>query len=351
VNKWYIDKGPDSDVVVSSRVRLARNFNNYPFPIRSNKEQQLNVIQETCEALFSGNSKLKESMDLYLFKDVPPIKKQIMVEKHLISKELARSNLEAGALISKDEQISIMFNEEDHLRIQCLASGMQLEKAFDICNYLDNLIAEKIDYAFNSAIGYLTSCPTNVGTAIRVSAMLHLPALTITGFIRTVLESCGKLGLSVRGLYGENSEAYGNMYQLSNQITLGKKEEDIIMSVKNISFQIMEQERLLRKELVNKQGSKLEDRIMRSYGILRYSRSLSSNEAFQRLSDIRLGITLGFIKELSEIDVSEMMLMIEPGNLQQMEGKTLKPDERDTVRAGYIRNYIEKKLMSNGRYF
>ncbi len=340
MKKWYIDAGPDSDVVVSSRVRLARNVQAYPFPHRSSNEQQEKIISETCEALFTDNPILEKSLDLVRFKDISPIEKQVMVEKHLISKELVESNLETGALISKDEQISIMINEEDHLRIQCLASGMQLDKVFDLCNLLDDTISEKIDIAYNDKIGYLTSCPTNVGTGIRVSLMLHLPALVMTGYIRPVLESCGKLGVAVRGLYGENTEAYGNMYQLSNQITLGKSEKDIVMSIQNIGGQVIEQERLLRKELIKKNPGKLEDRIMRSYGILRFCRMLTSEEALKRLSDLRLGINLGYIKELSETDINEMVLNIQPGNLLKDARKMLKPEERDTKRAEYVRNRI-----------
>ncbi|HBR03731.1 MAG TPA: protein arginine kinase [Ruminiclostridium sp.] len=349
MNKWYIDIGPDSDVVVSSRIRLARNFKEYPFPQRSLPEQQENVIRETCDALFSNNPKLQDSFSLMRFKELSPVEKQVLVEKHLVSKELAESSLEVGALISKDEQISIMFNEEDHLRIQCLASGMQLEKAFDICNYLDNLISEKIEYAFNDTIGYLTSCPTNVGTAIRVSLQLHLPALTMTGYIRSILESCGKLGLAVRGLYGENTEASGNMYQISNQITLGKSENDIVMSIKSISYQIIEQERLLRTKLLSKSGNVLEDRIMRSYGILRYCRNLSSDEALQKLSDVRLGIDLGLITGLTEIDINEMILGIQPGSLQKTAGKLLNQEERDYLRANYVRKHIEDKSEDKGK--
>ncbi len=343
MSKWYIDAGPDSDIVVSSRVRLARNFEAYPFPQRSTKEDQENIINETCNALFTGHPELKESLSLVRFKELQPIQRQVLVEKHLISKELAESNLETGALISDDEQISIMINEEDHLRIQCLAAGMQLDKAFELCNFLDDTISEKIDYAFDDKIGYLTSCPTNAGTAIRVSIMLHLPALTMTGYIRAFLESCGKLGLAVRGLYGENTEAYGNMYQLSNQITLGKSEKDIVESIKSIGHQIIEQERLLRKELLKRNTRKFEDRIMRSYGILKFSRILTSEEALKRLSDIRLGINLGIIKDMSEMDVNEMVLKIQPGSLQKYAGKLLKPDDRDSIRAEYVRNKIDEK--------
>lgn len=347
MSKWYIDAGPDSDVVVSSRVRLARNFSAYPFPQRSTQEEREKIISESCHALFDDNPVLKESLDLVRFKDILPVDRQVLVEKHLVSKELAECDSEVGALISKDEQISIMINEEDHLRIQCLASGMQLEKVFELCNFLDDAISEKIDYAYSDTIGYLTSCPTNVGTAIRVSLMLHLPALTMTGYIRPVLESCGKLGLAVRGLYGENTEAYGNMYQLSNQVTLGKSEKDIVMSIKTIGYQIIEQERLLRLEILRSNPKKLEDRIMRSYGILRFARILTSEEALKRLSDLRLGINLGLIRKLSETDVNEMVLKIQPGNLQKYAGKTLNPEERDSKRAEYVRNRIKESQEPN----
>jgi protein arginine kinase len=343
MSKWYIDAGPDSDIVVSSRVRLARNFEEYPFPQRSSTEDQQKIIDETCHALFTGNPELERRLTLILFKELQPIQRQVLVEKHLVSKELAESSLETGALISDDEQISIMINEEDHLRIQCLTAGMQLDKAFALCNSIDDTIAEKIDYAFHDKIGYLTSCPTNVGTAIRVSIMLHLPALTMTGYIRAFLDSCGKLGLAVRGLYGENTEAYGNMYQLSNQVTLGKSEKDIVDSIKSIGYQIIEQERLLRQELLKKNARKFEDRIMRSYGILKFSRILTSEEALKRLSDIRLGINLGIIKDMTEMDVNEMILNIQPGNLQQYAGKLLNPDNRDSVRAEYVRNKMGEK--------
>ncbi|MGI6123840.1 MAG: protein arginine kinase [Acetivibrionales bacterium] len=343
MSKWYIDAGPDSDIVMSSRVRLARNFEAYPFPQRSSIEVQKSIINETCNALFKGRPEFRDSLFLFRFKDLQPIQRQILVEKHLVSKELAESSLETGAIISEDEQISIMINEEDHLRIQCLAAGMQLDKAFELCNSIDDTISEKIDYAFNDKIGYLTSCPTNVGTAIRVSIMLHLPALTMTGYIRAFLESCGKLGLAVRGLYGENTEAHGSMYQLSNQITLGKSEKDIVESIKSIGYQIIEQERLLRQELLKKNKKKFEDRIMRSYGILKFSRILTSEEALKRLSDIRLGINLGIIKDLSEMDVNEMILKIQPGSLQEYAGRLLKSDDRDSIRADYVRNKMNRK--------
>jgi protein arginine kinase len=347
MKKWYIDVGPDSDVVISSRVRLARNFEAYPFPSRSSPEQQRAVIKETVEALTGDDAEFKAGFTYIDFKKLDETQKLVYVEKRLVSKELAESRREVGLLISNDEQISIMINEEDHLRIQCLASGMQLERAFEICNYIDNKLSQKIDFAFNDLFGYLTSCPTNIGTAIRASIMLHLPALTMTGYIRSVLESCGKLGLAVRGLYGENTEARGNMYQLSNQITLGKSEQDIVMSIKTITDQIIEQERLLRAEILKRNGVALEDKIMRSFGTLKYARTISSDEALQRLSDVRLGIDAKLISDLDQTDVNEMMLQIQPGSLQQYFGRPLTTDELESVRASYIRDHIAGKSGRN----
>ena len=343
MERWYIDKGPDSDVVISSRVRLARNFEAYPFPSRSSVEQQRVIIDETIEALTDDDAEFKEGFSYIDFKNLDETEKLVYIEKRLVSKELSECGHETGLMLSNDEQISIMINEEDHLRIQCLASGMQLEKVFEICNYIDNQLSRKINFAFNDVFGYLTSCPTNIGTAIRASLMLHLPALTMTGYIRSILESCGKLGLAVRGLYGENTEAHGNMYQLSNQITLGKNERDIVMSIKTINSQIIEQERLLRGEILRRNGLQLEDKIMRSFGALKYARTLTSDEALQRLSDVRLGINAELITDLDETDVNEMMLQIQPGNLRQYSGRQLKTDEIEIVRASYIRDHIANK--------
>lgn len=343
MKRWYIDKGPDSDVVVSTRVRLARNFEEYPFPSRCSRQQQREIIQKTVDALTGDDLELRKGFTVIDFKNMDLNERLVYVEKRLVSKELAASDQEVGLILSNDEQISIMINEEDHLRIQCLAAGMQLEKASEICNYIDNLLSQKIDFAFDDTFGFLTSCPTNIGTAIRASLMLHLPALTMTGHINALLENCGKLGLSVRGLYGENTEARGCLYQLSNQITLGKSEQDIVMSMKTIAYQVTEQERLLRREMMQRNGLQMEDKIMRSYGILKYARTLSSEEAMERLSDVRFGIFAGLITNLDETDVNEMMLRIQAGSLQKFAGRSLRSDEMEAVRASYIRNHIAKK--------
>lgn len=343
MDKWYISKGPDSDVILSSRVRLARNFKKYPFPHRTTPEQQRQIIEETKNALFSGNQMMSENFSYIDFAGLDAVEKAVLVEKHVVSKELLETNRLCGVLLSRDERISIMINEEDHLRIQCLATGMQLTEAWETCTNIDDLLSESIDFSWDENLGYLTSCPTNIGTAIRASVMMHLPALTMTGYIKPVLEALGKLGMAVRGMYGENTEASGNMFQLSNQITLGKSEEDILLSIRNITSQIVEQERSLRQHLLNENKYQLEDRIFRSFGILQNSRIISTDECLRRLSDLRLGVDMGIIEDISIESINELMLMVQPGNLQKKEGRILDANERDIVRAKLVREILNKQ--------
>lgn len=343
MDKWYINKGPDSDVILSSRVRLARNFKKYPFPHKTTPEQQRQIIEETKNALFSGNRNMADNFTYIDFTGLDAVEKAVLVEKHVVSKELLETNRISGILLSNDERISIMINEEDHLRIQCLATGMQLSEAWEICTGIDDLLSETIDFCWDENIGYLTSCPTNIGTAIRASVMMHLPALTMTGYIKPVLEALGKLGMAVRGMYGENTEASGNMFQLSNQITLGKSEEDILLSIKNIATQIIEQERSLRQHLLNQNKYQLEDRVFRSFGILKNSRIISTDECLKRLSDLRLGVDMGIIEGISIKSINELILSVQPGNLQKREGRILDANERDIVRARLVREILNKQ--------
>lgn len=336
---WYIEKGPESDVVMSSRVRLARNFRDYPFPFKMKREEGEKVIQKVKDAVFNSSTATTD----YEFKDMlkmEPIDKQILVEKHLISPNLMVGRVASAAIISKDEKVSIMINEEDHLRIQCLFSGLQLDKAWELCDKIDSLLEENIDYSFSEKFGYLTCCPTNLGTGIRASAMLHLPALTMTGYIRGMLEICGKLGIAVRGIYGENSEALGNLFQISNQITLGQSEEEIINNITNIGNQIINQERTLRSELYKQNPFRFEDKIYRSLGILSNARIISSEESFKLISDVRLGVDMGIIKNIDVTKLNEILLNIQPANLQKNFEKTLSPDDRDIKRAEMIREKL-----------
>ncbi|HOQ01469.1 MAG TPA: protein arginine kinase [Acetivibrio clariflavus] len=336
---WYIEKGPESDVVMSSRVRLARNFKDYPFPFKMSREDAEKVVERVKDAILNRSIATSN----YEFKDMlkmNPIDKQALVEKHLISPNLVNERVPSAAIISKDEKVSIMINEEDHLRIQCLFPGLQLDKAWELCDKIDSLLEENIDYAFSEKYGYLTCCPTNLGTGIRASAMLHLPALTMTGYIRGMLDACGKLGIAVRGIYGENSEALGNLFQISNQITLGLSEEEIINNVTNIGNQIINQERTLRAELYRQNPYRFEDKVYRSLGILSNARIISSEESFKLISDVRLGVDMGIIKNIDVAKLNEILLYIQPANLQKIFDRTLSPDERDIKRADLIREKL-----------
>lgn len=336
---WYIEKGPESDVVMSSRVRLARNFKDYPFPFKMSKDEGEKVIEKVKDAIFNSNAATCD----FEFKDMQkmnPIDRQVLVEKHLISPNLAGGKAESAAIISRDEKISIMVNEEDHLRIQCMYPGLQLDKAWELCDKMDSLLEENIDYAFSENYGYMTCCPTNVGTGIRASAMLHLPALTMTGYIKGMLEICGKLGMTVRGIYGENSDVYGNLYQISNQITLGQSEEEIINNITNIGKQIINQERILRTELYKQNPFRFEDKIYRSLGILSNARIISSEECFKLISDVRLGVVMGIIKDIDVSKLNEILLKIQPANLQMNFENPLSPEERDIKRAEMIREKL-----------
>lgn len=329
-----------SDVAVSSRVRLARNINNLPFPARMNREQGLKVIEMVKDSIFKSSEAVAENLVMFDMQKLNPVDRQVLVEKHLISPDFTEGKLDRAAIISRDEIISVMVNEEDHVRLQCIYPGMQLDKAWQLCNRLDLLMEEKLEFAFDPGSGYLTCCPTNLGTGIRASVMLHLPALAMTGYISGVLEACGKLGLAVRGIYGENSQALGNMYQISNQVTLGQTEEEIIASINNVTGQIIDQERMLRKELYRQSASRFEDRIYRSLGILSNARIISTEESLKLLSDVRLGVDMKLIGGIAANTLNEIMLYIQPAILQKLSGKALAPDERDIRRAELIRKSL-----------
>lgn len=342
MREWYIKNGPESDVVMSTRIRLARNFNDFPFPSKMSREDGEKVLDNVKEAIFGRGRAISENFQFEDIQKMDPIQRQALVEKHLISPDLAESQAHGGVVISDDEKISIMINEEDHLRIQCLFAGLQLKEAWDLCNKIDNLLEETIDYAFDERFGYLTCCPTNIGTGIRASVMLHLPALVMTGYIKGILEICSKLGIAVRGLYGENTEASGNMFQISNQVSLGQTEDEIISSINSITRQIIDQERSIRKELHKQNAYRFEDKIYRSLGLLSNARIISSEEALKLLSDVRLGVYMGIINDININVLNEIQLLVQPANLQKSVGRALSPDERDIKRAEVIRNKLKR---------
>ncbi|HLR09200.1 MAG TPA: protein arginine kinase [Bacillota bacterium] len=337
LSPWMREEGPDSDIVLSSRIRLARNFDNFTFPILANKEDLEHVYNFFQETFARVSFQDYKNLEFIPMSHLSAIEKQVLVEKHLVSPSLAEKSQYAATLIPENEQVSIMINEEDHMRIQLYFPGFQLDKALEKVFELDDWLEEKIDYAFDETKGYLTSCPTNVGTGMRASVMMHLPALALTQQINRMIPAINQLGLVVRGIYGEGSDALGNIFQISNQITLGKTEQDIVEDLQSVVRQLIEHERNARIRLMEQSGMRLEDRIYRSYGVLSYSRIIESKEAARCLSDVRLGIDLDIIKDVQRTILNELVVLTQPGFLQQYAQKTLTAMERDVLRASLIR--------------
>lgn len=345
VSEWMRVKGPQSDIVFSSRIRLARNLTSQPFPMLSPNSQAQKVVQMVEKALqASKGHPILGNAELIRMDQLTDLQKKVLVEKHLISPHLAEESHAGAVILSQDEAVSIMINEEDHLRIQCLFPGLQLHDAWNVADSLDDWFEQYLTFSFDEKMGYLTACPTNVGTGIRASVMVHLPALALTQQLNQLIPAITQVGLAVRGIYGEGSEALGNLYQVSNQTTLGLSETDIIDKLQGVVRQMIEHEQHARKHLQEVSSIQLEDRIFRSYGQLRTARIIDTREAMKYLSDVRLGIDLGLIRELPANVMNELMVMTQPGFLQQYAKNRLDPNERDIRRAILIR---ERLSMDN----
>ncbi|MEH7437860.1 protein arginine kinase [Neobacillus drentensis] len=341
VSSWMSEEGPDSDIVLSSRIRLARNFDAYKFPTLFSHEEAKKII-ENLEEIFQKTDLQKfGQMELLKVDSMQPLQKRVLVEKHLISPNLAEDSPYGAVLLTENEEVSIMINEEDHIRIQCLFPGLQLSEALDAANEIDDWLESNIQYAFDEQYGYLTSCPTNVGTGLRASVMMHLPGLILTQQINRIIPAINQLGLVVRGIYGEGSEALGNIFQISNQITLGKSEVDICRDLKGVVSQLISQERSAREALRKTSNIQLEDRVFRSLGVLTNSRIIETKEAARCLSDVRLGIDMGLIDNMPKTILNELMILTQPGFLQQYAGGPLRPHERDIRRAALIRERLK----------
>lgn len=330
---WYKDN--NSDIAVSTRIRLARNLDKTPFPnaLKDTKD----VTEKIKNAILGSNSTLAKDFDFIDLDNTPTIRKQEMAEEHLISPVMCEGKGKS-VLVSKDKTMSIMLMEEDHIRLQIIKDGYALEDAYSLASKVDDVIEENVTYAFDNDFGYLTACPTNTGTGMRASVMLHLPALTMTENINKVIASAGSLGIEVRGLYGEGTKAYGSLYQISNRVTLGMTEEQSLERLKNIVGQVIEMETKARKALTDNSMDALSDKLYRSYGTLKYARSISSSEAKSLLSDVMLGQNLGILPMEGKITPLECMVITEPALL--CGGKELSPAERDKKRAELIRNNI-----------
>jgi len=331
---WYLETGKEFDVVLTSRIRLARNIQEIPF-IGEHRKEVLNKIEQIVPNIGYGLKMLKlENMD--------DITRMELVEKNLISPEFALDNKEERAiLINEEENICIMINEEDHLRIQVFGAGLEIENIMNLAIEIDEKIGKLIHYAYNNKYGFLTSCPSNVGTGARASVMVHLPALTKTGNINKILDVVNNFGMNIRGIYGENSQTQGNMYQISTKQSLGISEKEIVKNIKLITEKIIEQERLARKYLI-KNRVELEDKVYRSFGILKYCKKISSKECNQLLSDVRLGTDLGIIQELTDLKVSKMQLFTKPANLQKFYGQKFDACSRDIKRAEILKQIIKE---------
>ncbi|MCR6543920.1 protein arginine kinase [Dehalobacterium formicoaceticum] len=343
-SKWTEGKGPDADIVISSRVRLARNIKNMPFPYMLSEEKEQEILNAIKDIIETPGFREKMGTFYYIpLNEIDQLEKQMLVEKHLISPQFAQSKGYKGVIVREDESLSIMVNEEDHFRIQCLLPAMQLNDAWVLANQMDDILEQTLEFAFDKEKGYLTSCPTNVGTGMRASVMLHLPGLVFTRMGYQIFSTMGQIGLTVRGMYGEGSEASGNLFQISNQVTLGLTEEDIINHLTSVTLQVIDQERNARNLFLKEGKDQLEDRVWRAYGILSHARNISSQEAMKLLSDLRLGIDLNLIQGIDPTVFNNLMVATQMAFLQQKGKGEMQPHLRDQIRAATIREKITKK--------
>jgi protein arginine kinase len=333
-------RGPHDRIVMSSRVRLARNLKDAAFPGWAKKPERIRVlelIRPAVEGLPEMKTAFSESMD-----NLSTLDKQILVERHLISREHAAKSAGSGLVLNREESLCVMINEEDHLRMQALRPGLQLKQAWMAIDEVDSSLEKKIPYAFNSDFGYLTACPTNIGTGIRVSAMLHLPGLVLHEQINPIIQSVNKLGLAVRGLYGEGTEALGNVFQVSNQRTLGETETAIVERLDKVLSQIIEHEENARAQLLEKKPKMVYNHIGRAYGILANAHSISSKETMNLLSLMRLGMDLGLFPGNDRTLTDELFVLTQPAHLQKQHSEKLSAEERDLLRADMVREHLLK---------
>jgi len=334
--EWLSGDGPHRSIVVSSRVRLARNLREKPFPGWAKKAERLEVMRLVKESV----ENLPEMADAYSenLEALSPLEKQVLVERHLISREHAAKGVGSAVVMNSPQSLSVMINEEDHLRMQAICCGLQLDHVFSMIDRVDTELEATLDFAFDTDLGYLTACPTNVGTGMRASAMLHLPGLVMSDQINRIVNSVNKIGLAVRGLHGEGTEAMGNLFQVSNQTTLGETEAEIIGRLNRVIEQILEHEQNARIVLTQKKSITLHDQVGRAYGVLCHAHSMNSKEALNLLSVIKLGVDIGMFPDSHRFPIDELFIETQPAHLQKgAQTQKMSADERDTLRATIIR--------------
>ena len=334
--KWFQARGQQSDVAVSTRIRLARNVKGLSFGSRLQSAQAEKLIEEVKEAAAKGAT----AFSLIRVDEITPEERMALYEKHLISREMMDKK-PAALLLSEDESISVMINEEDHLRIQVMSAGIALKECLEKAMKLDALLQQSLYFAYDQELGFLTQCPTNLGTGLRASVMLHLPMLTRTGQINAVISAANKIGLEIRGLYGEGSKAEGEFYQVSNSITLGLYEEEICEKLKDAVERIIQQEQNLRQAYRQQYPGALEDRVWRAAGLLRYARKVTSAEAEALLSDVRLGQACGILAGITAQQLNQLIYEIAPACIELTRDRSLTADERDMARADLLREALQ----------
>ena len=335
MKKWYESDGERSDVVISTRIRLARNLNGYPFPHLMSQAQMKEVNEKVRDALIGGNTALRDRFRYIEAEKLSPVELASLAGRHLISPEFAGKPDGRAILLMDDESVCIMLNEEDHVRIQVMGSGMQLEKAYDMANKIDSILDETLNFAFDEELGYLTSCPTNLGTGMRASLMLHLPASEADGTLRRIAASLGKVGATIRGSYGEGSQSTGAMYQISNQVTLGISEKDTVSNLTDIANQIISLEKKSRGQLMSSES--YQDTVWRALGILKTARVMSSSEFASLYSALRVGVAEGLVKGMTLGQLSEAYESVQPARLMEQYGENMNATQRDKKRAEILR--------------
>ncbi|MFV1959583.1 MAG: protein arginine kinase [Planctomycetota bacterium] len=336
--EWLRGEGSRAEVVISSRVRLARNLAGYLFASRAPEETRREIAVRLQERLSDLGLTTKQ---LYVdLEDADRLDARFLVERHLISRELEAGGGPRGVAFGSDEVVSVMVNEEDHLRIQAIRASLALDEAWQAAIAVDHDLERDLEFAASTRYGYLTACPTNVGTGLRASVMLHLPALVHLKQIEKVFHACSKTGLTVRGFYGEGTMASGDLYQISNQVTLGRTEDEILSNLRNMLPRILEYEEACRQELASRGRVKLEDKAHRCLALLQSARTLTSEEAMQFLSGVRLGIVMGVLKDVDFAEVNELFVLTQPAHLQKLEGRALDPEDRDVRRAAFVRHCL-----------
>ena len=337
-SEWLKGEGPKSNIAMSTRVRIARNVEEHLYFNRANDSQREEVLNTAVSAIRKSGFFAKA---LFLrIRDVSDLDRKFLVERHLMSREHMQEAAHKGLVVEEKEVVSAMLNEEDHIRLQVLQSGFNVMEAWRIVDDIDTELGQYLSFDYSNKFGYLTSCPTNTGTGLRASVMLHLSALVMSGQIESVFDAISKLGLTMRGFYGEGTEALGDFFQISNQVALGHSEMGILDNLERIINKIISREEATRENLISRRKQEITDRIYRSYGTLKGARIITSNETIKLLSAVRLGVDLGLIKDMDTVRINEVLLFTQPAHLQKINGKEIGPYERDIKRADFIRQKL-----------